>query len=258
MPRGRLAATGLALVLLTGCTPSEPAASSAPVVPSLPAPTADASAELVAAIRKTAATSFTFAVDGNTKDGAVHHATGVFDPRGGKLRYNLRVTGGPDANPYHDETLIGSDDWMRSAAGDEWIHLNQRKLARNSPWQIDLKDPSGLGAFAERAVGGTVNRIGPHAFEGEFDAYPAEHVMSLPVGPAYVHSGSTAPERIHFKATTGSAGWITAVTMEWASYGLKVPHDVYTTKLAGHGKPVTVRKPSNTAEADAASYRKTL
>ena len=147
---------------------------------------------------------------------------------------------------------------MRNAAGDEWLHLDQRKLVSNSPWRADLEDLSGLGAFAERVTGSTVNRTGPHAFEGEFDAYPAEHVMSLPIGPAYLHSGSTAPERIHFKATTDGAGWVTAVTTEYASYGLKVPHDVYTTKLAGHGKPVTVKKPSHAVEADAASYQKAL
>ncbi|MGK5682190.1 hypothetical protein [Actinoplanes sp. URMC 104] len=247
----------MAFLLLAGCTSAKPAPSPEPV-PSASAPDADASPELIAAIRRTAAASFTFTVVGRTKDGDVHRAGGVFDPQGGKLRYNLRVTGGPEANPYHDEILIGSNDWMRSAAGDEWIHMYQRKLAEDSPWRVDLKDPSGLGAFAERAAGGKVSRTGPNAFQGEFDVHPAGHVTSLPVGPAYLHSGSTAPERIHFKATTGGAGWVTAVTVEYASLGLKVPHDVYTTKLTGHGKPVTVRKPSDTAEADAASYRETL
>lgn len=258
MFRGRLGATCLVFLLLTGCASSKPAASSTPAVPSASAPAADASPELVAAIRRTVAASFTFTVDGRTKNGAGQHATGVFDPQGGKLRYNLRVTGDPEASAYHDEIVIGHNDWMRSAADEEWTHLDQRKLVKNSPWRVDVKDPSGLRVFAQRAAGATVSRTGPHAFEGDFDLYPNGSVVSLPVGPAYLHSATGTPQRIHFKATTGGAGWVTAVTVEDASYGLKVPHAVHTTKLAGHGKPVTVRKPSNTAEADAASYRKTL
>src|SRR5690242_10444547 len=111
----RLGSACLVVLLLAGCGSAEPAASPAPAEASASAPAAGAATDLLAAVRKTAGATFAFTVSGRTKDGAVHRATGVFDPQGHKLRYHLRITGDPEATPYHDEILVGSNDWMRTA-----------------------------------------------------------------------------------------------------------------------------------------------
>lgn len=243
---GLLLTTGGCLGLPSSDDPDPVAASKA-----APSPTGTpASEELKAALLRTQAAPFRFAVDSGPIDGQTTKATGAVDPVGKRYEATTTTTGGTGAGTYQ-HIVIGADGYQRADTDKQWVHLD---LSRTKPTSIlvpfTMADPTGLETFTGQV--GSVQRTGPHEFSGKFNAAGTER-RYLPIGVPSVTAFflNTSP----FKATTDDQGRVTMIRIELTLSDK--PKVVMTTTFSDHGTQPATKAPAKktVVEADDMYYR---
>jgi hypothetical protein len=238
------------LVLLTaaGCTtPTAPPlsgtrlrASSAPAAsPSPSGP--DAKQELVAALRRTHAAAYKFAVRADLPDKQRVQGGGAFDPKQRRFTATTNVTGGKDAQS-GQRIVVSTDSFSRERSGQRWVHLDLKRIKPDDTLlAFDMKDPTGLAKFISSIE--SVERTGPNKYRGEFEATQKGDPF-VPIGAPSVWSFSLG--NADFTATTDAGGWVTSISLELPDKAAKLK---MTTTLSDHGKPTGVAKPKSYGEA---------
>jgi hypothetical protein len=244
-------ALAVVTVLLTaGCTTPSTRSTSSPVaartaspsasVPASPSPAGpDARTVLLAALEKSRNATYRFVTDGEVPDSKKVAGSGTYDPKAKRISVKYKVTGAGSMQ----RIVVGTDLYSRSKDGETWVHLNLKRLKKDSLYAYDMTDPTGLSRFTESVD--EVTSAGPNAFSGTLDIEGDRFNEGfLPVGtPAIsVLFGGSAT----FTATTDAAGWVTSIKVS-----LKDSEDSLqmTTTLSGHGKASGIKKPSNFGEA---------
>ena len=250
-----VAATGL---LLSGCTTppagangaagssgssalravTGPAASAPPSAPAGPG----AREQLMSALEKSKSNAYKFVVNGDVPDKKKVTGSGGYDPKAKRITVDYKVTGGAKTEQTQ-QIVLGTDLYSRSKNGETWVHLNLKRVKKDSLYYYDMTDPTGLSRFVSSVD--RVESTGANTFSGtlaiEGDSF---NEGFLPVGtPAIsVMFGGTAT----FTATTDAAGWVTTIGVELkdSEQTLKM-----TTKLSAHGKASGIKKPANYGEA---------
>ncbi|MEU4161255.1 hypothetical protein [Actinoplanes sp. NPDC026670] len=235
------------VLLAAGCTtPSTPAPAAVPIgspsatVEASPSPTGpDARELLLAALEKSRSTSYRFATSGDVPDKKKITGSGVYDPKAKRISVKYKLTGDGSAQ----RIVVGTDLYSRSKDGETWVHLNLKKIKKDSLYAYDMTDPTGMSRFVEAVD--TVASTGPNTYSGTLDIEGDRFNEGfLPVGtPAIsVLFGGNAT----FTATTNPGGWVTSikVTLKDSKGALNM-----TTTLSGHGKPSGIKKPANYGEA---------
>jgi hypothetical protein len=243
-------------LLTAGCTtPSTPvpvsgtgAPASAAVtpseVPASPSPTGpDAREQLMAALEKTKSSTYKFVVSGDVPDSKKVAGSGAYDPKAKRISVKYKVTGGGEKATAAQRIVVGTDLYSRQKDGETWVHLDLKRVKKDSLHYYDMTDPTGMSRFV--AAVDQVSSTGPNTFTGTLDLKgDSFNEGFLPVGtPAIsVLFGGEAT----FSATTDGAGWVTTIGVQMRDNdgSLKM-----TTKLSGHGKSSGVKKPSNFGEA---------
>jgi hypothetical protein len=243
-------------LLTAGCTtPSTPvpvsgagapasAAATPSEVPVSPSPTGpDAREQLTAALEKTKSSSYKFVVSGDVPDSKKVSGSGAYDPKAKRISVKYKVSGGGEKATAAQRIVVGTDLYSRQKDGETWVHLDLKRIKKDSLHYYDMTDPTGMSRFV--ASVDQVSSTGPNTFTGTLDLKgDSFNEGFLPVGtPAIsVLFGGEAT----FSATTDGAGWVTTIGVEMrdSDGSLKM-----TTKLSGHGKSSGVKKPSNFGEA---------
>jgi hypothetical protein len=231
-----------------GSDGSRPAAASAAASPSPTLP--PAKPEFVAALEKTKAGPFHFAVEATLPDNASVSGGGAFDGARQVYESTLTFTGGTSAGT-HLRIAVGKDYFVREAKDNRWIHLDMSRVRKdNTLIYFDLSDPVGLTRFASEL--GIVKRGGPNTYEGTFDASGASPAF-LPLGAPSIWSIGyfSTP----FTATIDEQGRVLAITIEMTQKDK--PTITMKTTFSGHGTALTTRAPAKSqyAEADDMYYR---
>ncbi|MDI6100111.1 hypothetical protein QLQ12_16025 [Actinoplanes sp. NEAU-A12] len=219
---------------------SRPTASGAPA--SAPAGP-DAREQLMAALEKSKNTTYKFVVSGDVPDKKKVAGSGAFDPKAKRITVDYKVSGGGAKTEQTQQIVVGTDLYSRQKKGETWVHLNLKRVKKDSLYYFDMTDPTGFARFVSTVA--TVESTGANAFRGTLDIKgDSFNEGFLPVGtPAIsVLFGGAAT----FTATTDAAGWVTTIGVE-----LKDRQETLTmvTKLSEHGKPSGIKKPSNFGEA---------
>jgi hypothetical protein len=242
----------LAVLLTAGCTTSSTPATPAPAAPATtpssaaasPSPTGpDARTVLLAALEKSKNATYRFATNGEVPDAKKVTGSGTYDPKAKRISVKYTVTGGGAKAQSSQRIVVGTDLYSRSKNGETWVHLNLKRIKKDSLYAYDMTDPTGLSRFVEAVD--TVTGTGPNTFSGTLDIEGDRFNEGfLPVGtPAIsVLFGGSAT----FTATTDAAGWVTSikVSLKDSADSLQM-----TTTLSGHGKPSGIKKPSDFGEA---------
>ncbi|GAA0443777.1 hypothetical protein Aca07nite_52640 [Actinoplanes capillaceus] len=252
MSPSRPALLALATVALAaGCTTPAVERASAPAstpgtestsAAAAPSPTgAPARDQLLAALEKSRQSTYRFSVTGDVPDKQKVAGSGAFDPKAKRLSVKYKITG-KEADQA-ERIVVGTDLYSREKSNETWVHLDLKRIKKDSLYWFDMTDPTGLSRFTSSVD--QVRSTGPNAFAGTLDIEGDKFNDGfLPVGtPAIsVWFGGNA----QFTATTDAAGWVTSigVTLRDSDGALKM-----TTRLSGHGKPSGVKKPSNYGEA---------
>ncbi|XVV11253.1 hypothetical protein ACQP2X_41455 [Actinoplanes sp. CA-131856] len=238
----KLLALALAGPVLAGCAPSVQIAhgrsSGAPASAPAPAPVDTAKPDLIAALQKTHKATYKFAVNAAAPEKQRIQGGGSFDPKARKLSTTTKVTGGEDPQS-RQRIIIAGDLYEKDAGESTWVHLDLKRVKKDSYLQVDMTDPNGVAAFTKSI--GTVRKTGPRGFSGTFDPSAGSEDF-LPIGaPSIWIIGGTAD----FKAFTDANGWITRIDVQVNNKEtLKM-----TTTFSAHGKPVSVVKPKRVGEA---------
>ncbi|MEU4623744.1 hypothetical protein AB0G04_27710 [Actinoplanes sp. NPDC023801] len=243
-------------LLTAGCTtPSTPvpvsgtgapasAAATAPATAASPAPTGpDAREQLMAALEKTKTSTYRFVVSGDVPDSKKVTGSGAYDPKAKRISVKYKVSGGGEKATAAQRIVVGSDLYSRQKDGETWVHLDLKRVKKDSLHYYDMTDPTGMARFVSSVD--KVTGTGPNTFTGTLDLEGGSFNEGfLPVGtPAIsVLFGGEAT----FSATTDAAGWVTTIGVEMrdSDGSLRM-----TTKLSGHGKSSGVKKPANFGEA---------
>ncbi|SNY49807.1 hypothetical protein [Paractinoplanes atraurantiacus] len=233
----------LAGSMLAGCSSSAQIAhgrSSTAAAPSpSPSPLDTAKPDLITALQKTHKAPYKFAVNAAAPEKQRIQGGGTYDPKAKKLSTTTKVTGG-DKDPQSRQRIVIAGDLYEKEAGEgTWVHLDLRRIKKDSYLQVDMADPNGLAAFTKSIE--TVRKTGPRGFSGTFDPSAGKEDF-LPIGaPSIWIIGGSAD----FKAFTDANGWITRIDVQVNNKEtLKM-----TTTFSAHGKPVTVAKPKRVGEA---------
>jgi hypothetical protein len=216
-----------------------------------PSPTAPpVKPELVAALEKTKAGPFRFAVESTLPDDVSVSGGGAFDAARQVFESTVTYAGGTSAGT-HLRIAIGNDHFLREATDKRWVHLDMSRVRKdNTLTYFDLSDPVGLTRFASEL--GIVKRSGTNTYQGTFDASGASPAF-LPLGaPSLWTIGHASTP---FKATTDEQGRITTITIDMAQSGK--PTITMKTTISEHGNPLTTKAPAKSqyAEADSMYYR---
>lgn len=240
-------------LLAAGCTtPSTPppapatapAESAAPDAVPSPSPTGPGAREtLLAALEKTENATYRFTTSGAVPDSKKITGSGVHDPKAKRISVKYKITGGGAKAEATQQIVIGTDLYSRSKDGETWVHLDLKRIKKDSLYYRDMTDPTGMSRFVETVD--TVTSSGPNTYSGTLDIEGDRFNEGfLPVGtPAIsILFGGSAT----FTATTDAAGWVTSIKVS-----LKDSEDTLqmTTTLTGHGKASGIKKPSNFGEA---------
>ncbi|MFC4065444.1 hypothetical protein [Actinoplanes subglobosus] len=239
------------VLLAAGCTtpatPSAPAPATAPAVsadPVAPSPTGPGAREtLLAALAKTENATYRFTTSGAVPDAKKITGSGVHDPKAKRISVKYKITGGGAKAEATQQIVIGTDLYSRSKDGETWVHLDLKRIKKDSLYYRDMTDPTGMSRFVETVD--TVTSTGPNAYSGTLDIEGDRFNEGfLPVGtPAIsILFGGSAT----FTATTDAAGWVTSIKVS-----LKDSADTLqmTTTLTGHGKASGIKKPTDFGEA---------
>ncbi|MEV4636716.1 hypothetical protein AB0J80_05110 [Actinoplanes sp. NPDC049548] len=227
--------------MLAGCTTTSgtPVRNAAVAASAKPSPSRiPAKDELLAALRKTHKSTYTFTVRSDGPDKERIEAKGSVDPRK-KFAVSIKKRGGKFPASLR-RIVLGNDIYDHDPIAGGWAHLDMKRLKKNDYLRVDMANPTGLATFTSAVI--SVNRDGPHTYRGMLDATPTGADEFLPVGaPSLVIFGGSAT----FTATTNAEGWVTSIEVELkAKETLKM-----TTTFGAHGKPVKITKPSNVGEA---------
>jgi hypothetical protein len=242
--------TGI-LLLTSGCLGfdaggsdgSGPAATPAAAAPSPTSP--PATPELVAALEKTKAGPFRFAVEATLPDNAAVSGGGAFDGARHVYESTLTFTGGTAAGT-RLRIAVGKDHFVREAKDKRWVHLDMSRVRKdNTLVYFDLSDPVGLTRFATEL--GTVKRSGPNGYEGTFDASSVGSAF-LPLGAPSLWAIGHFSTR--FKATTDEHGRVVAITIDMTQKDK--PTITMKTTFSGHGTALTTSAPAKSQYAEAA------
>jgi hypothetical protein len=228
------------------CTP--PASSPATERTSTTAPAAspspsgpDARQELVAALRRSSAAPYKFAVRADLPDKKHVQGGGAFDPGQRRFTATLKQTGGKNLNS-GQRIVVGTDSFSRERSDERWVHLDLKRIKPGDPLlSFDMKDPTGLGKFITSIV--SVQRTGPRGYRGEFEATQSGDPF-VPIGAPSVWSLGFG--NADFTATTDAAGWVTSISLVLPDQKNRL---TMTTSLSNHGKPTGIKKPKRYDEA---------
>ncbi|SDS19512.1 hypothetical protein [Actinoplanes derwentensis] len=218
--------------------------SPAAVASAAPSPSGpDAKQQFVAALEKTRATGYRFAVSGDAVDSQKVTGSGSYDPKAKKISVTQKLSGGGKKTEQGQRIVVGTDLFSRTKNGETWVRLNLKRVKKTSLYYYDMTDPTGLTRFTQSVD--TVRSTGANSFAGRLDIEGDKFNEGfLPVGtPAIsVWLGGSA----QFTATTNAAGWVTAINVDILDdkKTLKM-----TTKLSNHGRSQGIKKPSGYGEA---------
>ncbi|BEL02390.1 hypothetical protein Q0Z83_005810 [Actinoplanes sichuanensis] len=193
----------------------------------------------MAALQKSKNTSYRFSTSGDVPDSKKVTGSGVYDPKAKRISVKYKVTG----DGATQRIVVGTDLYSRSKDGETWVHLNLKKIKKDSLYAYDMTDPTGLSRFVDAVD--TVTSSAPNLYSGTLD-FEGDRFNEgfLPIGtPAIsVLFGGNAT----FTATTNPGGWVTSikVSLKDSKGALNM-----TTTLSGHGKASGIKKPSNYGEA---------
>jgi hypothetical protein len=246
---GTLFVTSGCLGVDTGASDgSKPAVTSVAASPSPTLP--PAKPEFVAALAKTKAAPFHFAVEATLPDSVSLSGSGAFDGARQVYESTLTYTGGTSAGT-HLRIAVGKNHFVREAKNKRWVHLDMSRVRKDdSLTYFDLSDPVGLTRFASELD--TVKHSGPNAYEGLFDASGASPAF-LPLGaPSLWAIGHFSTP---FKATTDGQGRVVAITIEMTQQDK--PTITMKTTFSKQGAALTTKAPAKSqyAEADDMYYR---
>jgi hypothetical protein len=239
----------VAALVTAGCTtpgspaPAVPATRPSSAAPS-PSPTGpDAREVLLAALEKSKNATYRFTTSGEVPDSKKVTGSGTYDPKAKRISVKYQLAGGDEKAQATQRIVIGTDLYSRSKDGETWVHLNLKRIKKDSLYHYDMTDPTGLSRFVESID--TVTSTGPNTFAGALDIEGDRFNEGfLPIGtPAIsVLFGGSAT----FTATTDSAGWVTSIKVS-----LRDSEDSLqmTTTLSNHGKASGIKKPSDVGEA---------
>ncbi|MCZ7440190.1 hypothetical protein O7598_27565 [Micromonospora sp. WMMC241] len=244
------------LTLAAGCTdPVEPASARFEGPPPgsatpIPTPTVDVRAELVEALRRSQGVPHRYAVRGGMPEGKKVRGEGALEPKARRSRATVSITGGKDPQK-GSRIVIGTDSWSRESAGEQWVHVDLKRIRRDDPFlRFDWADPTGLKAFATSIV--SADRTGPRTYTGRFDPNGKDAKPFLPVGAPGIISLGMPPSP--FTVETDARGWVTSISVTLTpSEGPKL---ALVTTLSGHGTAMKISKPSGAAEAADFYYSK--
>jgi hypothetical protein len=232
----------------SGAPDTPPQADSATGSPSPIGPSAQS--ELAAALQKTIAGPFRFAVRSTLPDDESVSGSGAFDGARQVYESTLTYAGGtrPDTQL---RIAIGKDHFVREAGDKRWVHLDMSRVHKdNTLIYFDLTDPVGLAQFAKEVH--YVERAGANAYRGRFDA-DGPNSAFLPLGAPSLWS--IGHDSTPFTATTDEQGRVTAITIDLPQ--LNKPTITMTTTFSEHGKALTTKAPARSQydEADDLYYR---
>ncbi|MEV0897506.1 hypothetical protein [Actinoplanes sp. NPDC049802] len=198
--------------------------------------------QLLTALEKSRNAAYRFSVSGDVPDKQKVTGSGAFDPKAKRLSVKYKITGGKETEQTQ-RIVVGTDLYSRESSGESWVHLDLKRIKKDSLYSFDMTDPTGLSRFTSSV--GQVRSTGPNAYAGTLNIKGDRFNEGfLPVGaPAVsVLFGGNA----QFTATTDAAGWVTSigVTLRDGDSTLKM-----STRLSGHGKASGVKKPSSYGEA---------
>jgi hypothetical protein len=256
----RLTRSGLVLggMLLAAAGCQAPADETPAVAGSAPAPPVSpavsgpsAQTELVAALRKSAAATFSFRVRGDYYTNKID-ASGAYDPRSNRITVRRTISGGD--NSRDERILAGSQIFWRKRPGDDWIRIEVKRLTDNSSLLVDLRDRTGLAFFAQRVSEGSVSRTGPRGYRGTFDAQQVGFTPSLPIGAPSLQSQGKIEWPASFTATTDATGRVTSVSVVLGTGNDRRMR--LTTTFTGYGKPVKITTPAASSAADPVIYKR--
>jgi hypothetical protein len=249
-------AAAVAVLLTAGCTTSSasppdaaPTAvsteTSAPPSAS-PSPTGpDARTVLLAALEKSRNTTYRFATSGDVPDAKKISGSGSYDPKARRISVKVRMTGGGQKAVATQRIVVGTDLYSRQKDGETWVHLNLKKIKKDSLYAFDMTDPTGLSRFVESV--GRVTRTGPNTYSGTLDIENGRFNEGfLPVGTPAIWVMSSGGAGATFTATTNPAGWVTSIKVSLKDRKGTLQ---MTTTLSGHGKASGIKKPSDFGEA---------
>lgn len=253
----------VAVLLATGCTtPATPApiagtgpralpAASPSEAAALPVPTGtDARERLMAALEKTKATTYRFAVSGDIPDAKKVAGSGAYDPAAQRISVKYQISGGGEKAAATQRIVVGTDLYSRQKDSETWVHLDLKRVKKDSLHYYDMTDPTGIERFVTSVD--TVSSTSATAFSGTLDLKgDGVNKGFLPVGTPVISVlfGGEAT----FSATTDAAGWVTTIGVQMRGSGTSL---TMTTKLSGHGKSSGVKKPPNFGEAWDVYYEK--
>jgi hypothetical protein len=237
----------VAVLVTAGCTtPSAPAP--APAAPSAspsttPSPGPAAREALLAALEKSKNNTYRFSTSGEVPGSKKITGSGAYDPKAKRISVKYKVTGGGAKTEATQQIVVGTDLYSRSRDGETWVHLNLKRIKKDSLYHFDMTDPTGMSRFVSAVD--TVTSTGPGGYSGTLDIEGDRFNEGfLPVGTPAISvlfgGGAT------FTATTDAAGWVTSIRVS-----LKDGEDTLrmTTNLSGHGKASGIKKPSDFGEA---------
>ena len=214
-----------------------PAAAGVAKAPTTAAP----KTELIAALQRSQRVPHKFAVNSDLPDKQRVVATGAYDAKARKIRYNRTESGG--TNPTSVQlTVVGTDEYTRRSAGDTWVHLDLKRVKKGGSDDFDMTDPLGLTRFA--AAIKTVTRVDAHTFHGTYDPFAGTGEF-LPLGlPSILTLGWGGDDP--FTVRTDAHGWVTSLDLVLSA---KTETLRMHTSMSEHGKAQTIAKPKHSGEA---------
>jgi len=236
----------VAVAALSGCISSEDPfeTTSRPTASSTALQDRD---DLLAALRKTHASRYTFSVQANLgADGNVA-ATGAVDAAAQVFSSTVKVT--DTKLPSTMEHLVVNQQMYVRSADDKskrWMHVDLTKLSKDSSGYVDVADPAGLARFID-SVGSVERGSTAGAYLGKFNANKAS---PLPIGAPLETCLCSFP--MAFRALVDAQGRVTSIVMDVVqSSG---PTLKMTTTMAGFDQPVTVTAPAAASTFEAPDW----
>jgi len=235
------AAVCLAVLLPTACTSTPPAPTPPPPRPT---PTPDtARADVIAALQRSQAATIRYVVRGNLPEGQYVTCTGALAPTTRRLQTATAITGGKFPST-GNRIVIGTDEYLRDSAKDDWIHLDLKRVKPDNPLlHFDWTDPTGLKRFTAAIL--SAEQIDPHTYSGKFNPEGKAADPFIPVGaPSIVTLGMLSAS---YTITTNAQGWVTSIKVQLAP--TKGPKLTLTTTLTAHGSALNITAPAGAKEA---------
>ena len=201
----------------------------------------------MAALQRSHAVPFRFAVTSDLPEGERVSASGAFDVA--RMLYDATTTIAGGKSPgTHRRIVVKTDTYLREGKDKTWVHLDLARIKKsNTLLYFDMADPTGLVEFTSAVK--TAERVDAHTFSGEFDP-TATLPGFLPIGaPSLVSIGM---RRSPYTVTVDDQGWVTAIHIELSpSHG---PAIAMTTTFKEHGKSLPIKAPAKSSVREAADF----